>query len=58
MTTFTKILIEKNRSINDIEKELMHVVLSGQTNEDILLATVQELANAIISIQKTLEFDS
>lgn len=58
MKAFTKKVIEKNMSIVDIRDELLFAT-DGQNDkrEDILLGTVQELASAIIAIQKELDFN-
>lgn len=60
MKTFTKTVTEKNMSINDIAEELrLHISLveRGTTSEDVLLATVQELASAVIAIKEELKFN-
>jgi len=57
MRTFTKAVTDKHMSINDIALELLlHTDGDSSKREDVLLATVQELASAVIAIQKVLEF--
>lgn len=57
MKTFTRVVTEKHMSINDIEHELfLHTDGDDSKREHMLLATVQELASAIIAIQEELKF--
>lgn len=58
MKTFTKTIIEKKRSMDEISEELFLFTIErepSEKREDVLLETVQELANKIIEIRGELE---
>ena len=59
MKTFTKTVLEKNMSIDDISEQLFFHTTHREPSkkrEDVLLATVQELVGAIIAIERVLKF--